>query len=139
MCRKRRICCIREPGNHRCSLCKTRGIDCTYVSSPPVRHRAPRDRVQRSYVGNTPQSRPGTESPRTSGTSREKPHHTLQYVGLSGDHDPYLLQPTLDAKRQGDVSWACQRVSDDPDMPAQFTVRSNYSQSSYRDIFTDGD
>ncbi|RJE23844.1 hypothetical protein PHISCL_03816 [Aspergillus sclerotialis] len=69
-----------------------------------------------------------------SGTERSKSVYKGQMQGILpnlfqgrnhhavGDHDPYLLQPTSDEKRQGDTAWACQRVSDDPDMPAQFTI-----------------
>ncbi|KAH8690613.1 fungal-specific transcription factor domain-containing protein [Talaromyces proteolyticus] len=124
LCRKRRICCIREPGSHSCSLCRTRNIDCTYVSSPPVRLRTPKERMRRSHVGNTTPTSPATESPSMQGRARiEELHHTLQYVGLSGDQDPYLLQhSSRDAKRQDDVAWACQTVNNDPVMPAQFTI-----------------
>ncbi|KAK1763240.1 fungal-specific transcription factor domain-containing protein [Phialemonium atrogriseum] len=49
---------------------------------------------------------------------------TLQFVGLSGDQDPFILQycPTKRVQGIDGIQWTCQRLGNDPRFPASFTA-----------------
>ncbi|KAL2068896.1 hypothetical protein VTL71DRAFT_15234 [Oculimacula yallundae] len=125
-CRKRKICCTRDAYERDCSLCRTRGESCQYVLPPNVRrHRQPNSASQAST--SSPSS-PGSVPPRRA-ESRSRPPNgewICQFVGLSGDQDPYVLRHCSFNQQncyRGN-EWAVLRVKggNHGDDPLHFTV-----------------
>ena len=147
-CRRRRVCCLRNE-DEPCALCQSRGLSCTFLSLPNPRTRRPssenprRRRVDdnivvharlippsapwptRIQLGEYLPADPGTESrePLTDDTS-DSSLKTLQFVGLSGDQDPFILQYLQTKRIRGNdgIQWTCQRFGNDPRFPASFTA-----------------
>lgn len=49
----------------------------------------------------------------------------MQYVGLSGDHDAFLMRYCRQAsvrEETNGIEWACRLLSNDSKMPVSFTV-----------------
>ncbi|PVH88712.1 hypothetical protein DL98DRAFT_648064 [Cadophora sp. DSE1049] len=126
-CRKRKICCTRDAYEKDCSLCRTRGESCQYVLPPNVR---------RNRQPNTT-SRTATSSPSSSSSvppraveSRPRPPSNgewiCQFVGLSGDQDPYVLRHCSFNQQNcyRGPEWAVLRIKGDTngDIPLHFTV-----------------
>ncbi|KAI5360092.1 hypothetical protein Slin15195_G119540 [Septoria linicola] len=127
-CRRRKVCCIREPGDDACSLCRMQSQICSYDQGPTPRRRRP-------VTSALPSSNedavivPNTIARATS--SAPSPNHesgprewASQYVGLSGDHDPFVLRHAnfgpSNYYRSGD--WACLRLQSSAAIPSLFTV-----------------
>ena len=98
-CRKRKICCTRDAYEKDCSLCRTRGETCKYVLPPNVRKRG--QPAARSRASTSSSSSPASIPPRavptcSNGLSRPSKAAAsdwiLQFVGLSGDQDPFVLR-----------------------------------------------
>lgn len=136
-CRKRRICCVRLPGAADCALCQTRQVHCTYKSVPVPKHgRGPSRRQARvsttistDATTSTATTKPAGMSPSTNSATLTEPTRWItQFLGLSGDQDPFVLRHcTFDADCYKRLDWACLRVSGgsgstDTDIPAQFAV-----------------
>jgi hypothetical protein len=134
-CRKRKICCTRDAFEKDCSLCKTRGESCKYVLPPNARrNRQPsaRQRASTSSSSSTT-SIPPRPLALFPGSSGSKPRKTVegewicQFVGLSGDQDPFVLRHCsfnhLNYYKTPD--WAILRVNGDNDIPLHFTVCFN--------------
>ncbi|KAL1903853.1 hypothetical protein Sste5344_010446 [Sporothrix stenoceras] len=140
-CRKRRICCVRLPGTVDCALCQTRQVHCTYKSVPVPKHgRGPSKRraavaAAGTARGTTATNTNGTTtaagsagmSPSTNSATLTEPTRWItQFLGLSGDQDPFVLRHcTFDADCYKRLDWACLRVSGgngSSDIPAQFAV-----------------
>lgn len=138
-CRRRRVCCLRNE-NEPCSLCQSRGLECTFLSMPnpkirPSSASATTVAVRRdTSTGPSPPSRPWptqaeTDEPVSAGNPRREPGEhgapeTLQFVGLSGDQDPFILQSCRTRQRRGrdGIQWSFQRYSNDSRFPASFTA-----------------
>ncbi|KAH6662254.1 fungal-specific transcription factor domain-containing protein, partial [Halenospora varia] len=146
-CRKRKICCTRDAYEKDCSLCKTRGESCKYVLPPNVRRgrAAPSSRpgtamstgsASSSTSTPVPRSSRGTQAPRRQnanpefgaelrrGSASGSGEWICQFVGLSGDQDPYVLRHcsfnALNCYKAPD--WAILRVKGGDDIPLHFTV-----------------
>lgn len=145
-CRKRKICCTRDAYENACSLCKTRGESCTYVLPPNVRRNRQVSTARQSASASASGSRPGTStssgavsSPRDpfpptqssrsnivpSSVQESKPEWICQFVGMSGDQDPYVLRHCsfnhLNCYKAH--NWAILRVKSNNELPLHFTVR----------------
>lgn len=138
-CRRRRVCCLRNE-NAPCSLCQSRGLECTFLSTPNRKVRpspGPSTTITvRSgpRTGTTPPSRPWPTQPEVdeavpAGHPRRDREdqggpETLQFVGLSGDHDPFILQWCREKQHRGadGIRWSFQRYGNDPRFPAGFTA-----------------
>lgn len=145
-CRKRKICCTRDAYENACSLCKTRGESCTYVLPPNVRRNRQVSTARQSASASASGSRPGTSTssgtvssprdtfPPTQPTRQKilpcsiqesKPEWICQFVGMSGDQDPYVLRHCsfnhLNCYKAH--NWAILRVKGDNELPLHFTVR----------------
>lgn len=136
-CRKRKICCTRDAYEKDCSLCRTRGESCKYVLPPNVR----RNRVPGANAA--VKSRPSTSSSPSTGfvpprlvqgngeaksCSRVegKGEWICQFVGLSGEQDPYVLRHCSFNhancyKATGPAEWAVLRIKGEGE-PLHFTV-----------------
>ncbi|CAK7231556.1 hypothetical protein SEUCBS140593_007965 [Sporothrix eucalyptigena] len=139
-CRKRRICCVRLPGAADCALCQTRQVNCTYNSIPVPKHgRGPSRRMraaaQTSNSDATTTTKTATTkktsgmSPSTNSATLTEPTRWItQFLGLSGDQDPFVFRHcTFDADCYKRLDWACLRVSGSSSRggssaPAQFAV-----------------
>lgn len=135
-CRKRKICCTRDAYEKDCSLCKTRGESCKYVLPPNVRrNRQPgavptpiaRSRTSSSSTTSIP-PRPVVPRGTRSGDGSVG-EWICQFVGLSGDQDPWVLRHcsfnALNYYKAPD--WAVLRIKGYGDTPLQFTVCRNFS------------
>lgn len=145
-CRKRKICCTRDAYEKDCSLCKTRGESCKYVLPPNIRRgrAAPAGRPE-TAMSNASSSSSSTPVPRSSrglltprkqnadsgfggelrrGSASGSGEWICQFVGLSGDQDPYVLRHcsfnALNCYKAPD--WAILRVKGGDDIPLHFTV-----------------
>lgn len=174
-CRRRKVCCIREPGDDACSLCRMQQTICQYDQGPTPRRRRPpglQPKLSRNNSASTPP--PSNAGPITPGlniaprpphlqrpsqqhlsqqlhsqhvpvpptaapqpppqplqdhANREAAHPIAgewisQFVGLSGDQDPFVLRHCnfnrSNYYKSGD--WACLRVRTDDEPPSHFTV-----------------
>ncbi|EME83990.1 uncharacterized protein MYCFIDRAFT_173052 [Pseudocercospora fijiensis CIRAD86] len=134
-CRRRKVCCIREPGDDACSLCRMQNTSCRYDQGPTPRRR--RRRPASAVAAATPSGEsdqtppgpiliPSNTAPLTPSVSQEQAsgEWISQYVGLSGDQDPYVLRHSNFNKsnyyKSGD--WACLRVRSDGIVPSIFTL-----------------
>ena len=146
-CRRRKVCCVRDlEGN--CVLCTKRGIKCTFASEPLVRHH-PSLSMQRGgsanacddpqNVGREDLSPISTAVPhRSTGEGQSRNSESAQYVGLSGDYDPSILdtrEPRLVADRHG-ADWRSHEVRHDPVMPIYFTVGGKQSVNTKALVLT---
>lgn len=141
-CRRRKICCVRESETEPCSLCQMRSQQCTFLSRPNVRRRGP----PAAQSGDSPgEASPGNEvvqrTEQEHVTSAE-PHQqrrkigagelpdswVSQFVGLSGDQDPYVLRHCIfHGDKYNSHSWSYLRVrSGMGQTPAHFTVRASF-------------
>ena len=99
-CRKRKICCTRDANEKDCSLCRTRGESCRYVLPPNVRrHRQPAARLRASTSSSSSDSPiPPRSVPAVVNRNGRRPSNAAasewicQFVGLSGDQDPFVLR-----------------------------------------------
>jgi hypothetical protein len=139
-CRKRKICCTRDAYEKDCSLCRTRGESCKYVLPPNVRrNRAPNPAVGRPRASTSSSSSTTTSSipPRpVQSLSANRPNGApggsewiCQFVGLSGDQDPFVLRHCtfnhLNCYKAPD--WALLRIKGEPtSIPLHFTVRLSH-------------
>ncbi|KAI1342307.1 fungal-specific transcription factor domain-containing protein [Xylariaceae sp. FL0016] len=138
-CRKRKICCVRDSDAAPCSLCQMRAQPCTYFSQPNVRRRRvntsvspPADIVgtlslEESTVTHEPSvivSRGSTTKPEAhSGRRMAAEEWVSQFVGLSGDQDPYVLRHCeFSENRYRRPDWACLRVKGGENTPTHFTI-----------------
>ncbi|CZR58014.1 uncharacterized protein PAC_07904 [Phialocephala subalpina] len=131
-CRKRKICCTRDAYEKDCSLCKTRGETCKYVLPPNVRRNrqpgaAARPRASTSSASSTTSSIPPRPvQPCTDPKAGTSPpgEWICQFVGLSGDQDPFVLRHCsfnhLNCYKSSD--WAILRIKGDNEIPLHFTV-----------------
>ncbi|KAF2087637.1 hypothetical protein K490DRAFT_41715 [Saccharata proteae CBS 121410] len=125
-CRRRKICCVREPNDAACSLCKMQKLPCQYESMPNPRRRGQID------VG--PSKGKGFEVPNSfhtgrsvkKGSQQDRPEWIYQFVGLSGDQDPFVLRHCQfnGSKYYRGSDWACYRVQGEHigTVPLHFTV-----------------
>ncbi|GAM39363.1 hypothetical protein TCE0_034f10852 [Talaromyces pinophilus] len=124
-CRRRRVCCVRE-GNSACALCSRRGLDCVVEPSTEKN----KDASEKSRPSKAPPRNPSpckdyfsvnTTIPPAS-TRRVSEQHVFQYVGPSGDYDPYILlhRSQEGAVREGVIHWSWQRVSKNSHYPIHF-------------------
>lgn len=135
-CRRRKVCCIREPGDEACSLCRMQQTVCQYDQGPTPRRRRPpgAPRLSRSsaYTPTRSSGNPATPSPSIASRSHlpsevappAAGEWISQYVGLSGDQDPFVLRHCnfngSNYYKSGD--WACLRVRTDGAFPSHFTL-----------------
>ena len=100
-CRKRKICCTRDAHEKDCSLCKTRGESCKYVLPPNARRNrlpAARQRASTRSSSSTTSIPPRPVPGFASGGGRGRQSKVAasewicQFVGLSGDQDPFVLR-----------------------------------------------
>ncbi|KAH6711124.1 fungal-specific transcription factor domain-containing protein [Leptodontidium sp. MPI-SDFR-AT-0119] len=129
-CRKRKICCTRDAYEKDCSLCRTRGESCQYVLPPNVRrNRQPNAAPQTSTsspssTGSIPSRRRETR-PRPLGSNGNR-EWICQFVGLSGDQDPYVLRHCSFNQQNcyRGAEWAVLKIKGDTngDVPLHFTV-----------------
>ncbi|CAK7232375.1 hypothetical protein SBRCBS47491_008248 [Sporothrix bragantina] len=131
-CRKRRICCVRLPGALDCALCQTRQVHCTYNSVPVPKHGRGPSRRQRAATAASSESTTSSSqkepsktstaiisssttgmSPKTNSATLAEPTRWItQFLGLSGDQDPFVLRHcAFDADCYKRLDWACLRVS----------------------------
>jgi hypothetical protein len=126
-CRKRKICCTRDAYEKDCSLCRTRGESCKYVLPPNVR------RNRQPGVSNRPRVPASSSSLQSLGSANgldqrvsvETTEWICQFVGLSGDQDPFVLRHCtfnqLNCYKAPD--WAILRIKGEPpSIPLHFTV-----------------
>ncbi|KAH9828402.1 Fungal trans-domain-containing protein [Teratosphaeria destructans] len=131
-CRRRKVCCIREPGDEACSLCRMQNGVCRYDQGPTPRRRRPATQQplatpRETESVTTTLSRPTQAPPAKALASPSEPpsgEWISQYVGLSGDQDPFVLRHChfngSNYYRSGD--WACLRVRGDGAVPSHFTL-----------------
>ncbi|KAF2765730.1 hypothetical protein EJ03DRAFT_330720 [Teratosphaeria nubilosa] len=130
-CRRRKVCCIREAGDEACSLCRMQHGVCRYDQGPTPRRRRPTPQQPLETPSETESittpSFPTQAPPSRAIVSPLEPasgEWISQYVGLSGDQDPYVLRHCQFNKsnyyRSGD--WACLRVRSDGAVPSHFTL-----------------
>ena len=146
-CRRRKICCVRESETEPCSLCQMRSQQCTYLSRPNVRRRrggsgGKSQGGQESVSPEQPGFSPGDEMVDVQEESviraRNLPESWIsQFVGLSGDQDPYVLRHCHfdDDDQYNSHSWSYLRVKSGlGEAPAHFTVwrLASSSQTPYQ-------
>lgn len=126
-CRRRRVCCVRE-GNSACALCSRRGLDCVVEpSTEKNKDASEKSRPSKAPARNLSPCRDyfgvNTTIPPSS-TRRVSEQHVFQYVGPSGDYDPYILlhRSQEGAVREGVIHWSWQRVSKNSHYPIHFLV-----------------
>ncbi|KAJ5318409.1 hypothetical protein N7476_004829 [Penicillium atrosanguineum] len=125
-CRRRRVCCLRNE-DESCSLCRSRGLQCTFVSSPNPRNCTTargKEQIVDAVPRKSPLSKDKTIANKTAENNTTGPSETLQYVGLTGDQDPFILQycKTDRIQRIDGIQWTWHRLSNDPQRPASFTA-----------------
>ncbi|KAH8896850.1 hypothetical protein GQ53DRAFT_819106 [Thozetella sp. PMI_491] len=132
-CRRRKICCVRESDSVPCALCQMRSQQCTFLSQPNARRRTTVAQVRASESPSsstadheTPAAAAGSYVPQelTGRPNVVSEEWISQFVGLSGDQDPYVLRHCqFDGNRYSRSGWACLRVKGDIDQaPAHFTI-----------------
>ncbi|KAH7336388.1 fungal-specific transcription factor domain-containing protein [Rhexocercosporidium sp. MPI-PUGE-AT-0058] len=129
-CRKRKICCTRDAYEKDCSLCRTRGESCQYVLPPNVRrNRQPNTAPQ--VPTSSPSSTGSVLSRHVETTSRPLVSSGIgewicQFVGLSGDQDPYVLRHCSFNQQNcyRGAEWAVLKIKGhgNGDVPLHFTV-----------------
>lgn len=130
-CRRRKVCCIREPGDDACSLCRMQNTSCRYDKGPTPRRRRPASGAPVLEESSSPV--PGLGGGRResvitahtpSSSSQSGGEWISQYVGLSGDQDPFVLRHSNFNRSNYYKSddWACLRVRSDGAFPAIFTL-----------------
>ncbi|KAE8452507.1 hypothetical protein EG329_000410 [Mollisiaceae sp. DMI_Dod_QoI] len=133
-CRKRKICCTRDAYEKDCSLCKTRGETCKYVLPPNVRrnrHPSARQRASTSSASPTTSTIPprpvqprSNVKPEARSSTSPSGEWICQFVGLSGDQDPFVLRHCafnhLNCYKASD--WAILKIKGDGETPLHFTV-----------------
>jgi hypothetical protein len=143
------MCCVREPGHHNCSLCQRQSRECRFDSIPKTRpgrvpsrhHQAVADNGGTASVGESAalaaqrqsqsscaganEQRDITSSSRGDKGQRSLNWKTTQFVGLSGDQDPFVLQHVSfnESNCYTQPDWMCMRVNGGGFIPMQFTVR----------------
>ncbi|EED14396.1 conserved hypothetical protein [Talaromyces stipitatus ATCC 10500] len=123
-CRRRRVCCVRE-GNSACALCSRRGLDCVVEPSTEKK----KDASEKSRASKAPARNPSPRRDHFSvnttipSSARRVSEHIFQYVGPSGDYDPFILlhRSQEGAVREGVIHWAWQRVSKNSHYPIHFS------------------
>lgn len=134
-CRRRKVCCIREPGDEACSLCRMQNTTCTYDRGPTPRRRRPTQSTSawnesdtitftRSMSKQVPAITPSIGPTMTGPSNATRGEWIGQYVGLSGDMDPFVLRHCNFNKSNYYKSddWACLRVSSDGAFPSHFSL-----------------
>ncbi|CAK4008924.1 transcriptional regulatory [Lecanosticta acicola] len=135
-CRRRKVCCIREPGDGACSLCRMQNSSCRYDKGPTSRRRRPASGPPVTEDAESSSSvflrRHGSRDRRESLITTTTPGFSAatggewisQYVGLSGDQDPFVLRHSNFNRSNYYKSddWACLRVRSDGAFPAIFTL-----------------
>lgn len=141
-CRRRRVCCLRNE-NESCSLCRSRGLNCTFVSLPNPKTRGSSGASARSQCRkdlfvktSSPPSRPWptrTQQEECFLDTTSNVPETSQFIGLSGDQDPFILQyfQTKRVQSPDGVQWACQCFGDDPRFPASFAAVPDQHLDAY--------
>ncbi|KAL4808232.1 fungal-specific transcription factor domain-containing protein [Aspergillus unguis] len=101
-----------------------RGLQCTFVSLPNPRKRITATRKEQLVDAVTRTPSDETTANEKAGNNTTSPPETLQYVGLTGDHDPFILQycKTNRVQHIDGIQWTCHRLSSDPRRPASFTA-----------------
>ncbi|KAH8690620.1 fungal-specific transcription factor domain-containing protein [Talaromyces proteolyticus] len=137
-CRQRKARCVRDIVGD-CVLCRKRGVRCTFVSNPLVRHHVSRsveavdsldsnsDTAQKLELGPLSPGSAVAASMARSQSGCEGSIEAAQYVGLSGDWDPFILannQCRLIKNRDG-IEWCSREIGHDPIMPIYFTSLRN--------------
>ncbi|OKL56484.1 hypothetical protein UA08_08359 [Talaromyces atroroseus] len=141
-CRRRRTGCLVEEGQQTCSLCRHRGLTCTFLSAPPKkkRRRSLSHEQECSPTRNTP-----TELAETSKTAATvipdqttvMPGQTFFYSGASGDQGDYLLRHLpFDANGVfGTSNWTIWRAAISFTHNAYFTIYPNVLLDANGDAF----
>lgn len=136
-CRKRKICCTRDAYEKACSLCKTRSESCSYILPPNVRRnrQAPTRNSAINKTSNRATSDVNSKTPKTPKAAATE--WISQFVGLSGDQDPFVLRHCsfnqLNCYKAPD--WACIRIKGDGEIPLHFTV-SDLEVGSHMTVLT---
>lgn len=123
-CRRRKICCVREPNDPACSLCRMQKTDCQYQSKPNPRRR----REKTTSPTDVTQDKDPLISSTKGADPVKAPEWIYQFVGLSGDQDPFVLRHCLfdGSNHYRRPDWACYRVKNDlsNEIPLHFSVRT---------------
>lgn len=132
-CRKRKICCVREPGYDTCAFCRVKSQACQYLSSPNIRALATssvrKPSSAKSQSPRSPQDRERADERSETALdvlppSRPTKQWISQFVGLSGDQDSFILRHCsfnhLNYYQRDD--WACLRVNENAEEATHFTV-----------------
>ncbi|RFU24556.1 hypothetical protein B7463_g11788, partial [Scytalidium lignicola] len=136
-CRKRKICCVREPGHDTCALCRVKSVTCQFKSIPNAR----KGGSSRSPVSSTPKPRSPTltasqrqATSESSSTQNKRPplrdvlppsrptkQWISQFVGSSVDQDPFILRHCSfnDLNLYKRDNWACLRLVPDSHLDAR--------------------
>ncbi|KAM3420876.1 hypothetical protein BST61_g4113 [Cercospora zeina] len=144
-CRRRKVCCIREPGDAACSLCRMQSQTCSYNLGPTPRRRRPAEISQSNpNHGDAPEAGSPPPPPINIQDSASLEWRS-RYVGLSSDQDPFVLRHAnfneSNYYRSGE--WACLMLQNTGRVPSLFTVhpdshlnprRSYYPPSSLLDV-----
>jgi hypothetical protein len=136
-CRKRKTCCVRDPGLKNCSLCRMHSRECEFQSSPRARPARRNPNTSHPAVGNGSSGNRTKEPPAPSqqeltdssngesnAVQEVRAEWRMQYVGLSSDQDPFLFQHCSfnDLNYFERPDWVCLRVKQGGTIPQQFTV-----------------
>lgn len=121
-CRRRKICCVREPNDPACSLCRMQKTDCQYQSKPNPRRR----REKATSPTDVTQDKDPLISSTKGADPVKAPEWIYQFVGLSGDQDPFVLRHCLfdGSNHYRRPDWACYRVKNDlsNEIPLHFSA-----------------
>ncbi|KAF2209038.1 hypothetical protein CERZMDRAFT_47994 [Cercospora zeae-maydis SCOH1-5] len=133
-CRRRKVCCIREPGDAACSLCRMQSQNCSYDLGPTPRRRRPADTSQPNSHQGFDLEAASPPPPPTNGQDSASVEWLARYVGLSSDQDPHVLRHANFNKsncyRSG--NWACLMLQDTGSVPSLFTAHPNSHLNSRR-------
>lgn len=115
-------------------------MNCTFVTAPNPKTRGPASTGAQPRTNLVTQRSPLPSRPWPTRTQLEECFpgpldvpETLQFVGLSGDQDPFILQYCKTKRVLGTdgVQWACQRLGDDPRFPASFAAMPDQHLDAY--------
>lgn len=130
-CRKRKTCCVRDPGYDTCTLCRMRSKKCQFESVPKARP----GRRSKAYCTPPGDSTAATQqsSPSQADAGDASKEWIPQFVGLSGDQDPFVLRHCAfnDLNYFKRPDWACLRVDGRRGNATHFVV--SISKSSGED------
>lgn len=130
-CRKRKVCCMREAGYTDCSLCRLRKTTCSFELKPNIRSRRTTvikaseelESVHANNVSEIVQDTNLTATP-IFAVERWDKEWISQYVGSSGDQDPFVLRHCAfnESNYFKKSDWACLRVDAREGSATHFTV-----------------